>query len=385
MTYKSLIITGLACTLLTISNAQSITWIATDQFYTWGTAISPDGSVVVGYGNLMNPKPFRWTQSSGAVNFYPQSTWARANDVSANGDVIVGIGASRPFRWNNGHLQILYEGEGEATGVSADGSTVVGWYRSSIEGEQRAFRWTSSGFQDLGTLGGQSARAYGVSSDGQVVVGEAYDADPCCPTYLAFRWDPIHGMQSLGFTRESAAYDVSSDGSVVVGTAGQPFRWNMGTVTNLTSMPGVATAVSGNGSIVVGSYTDPDRREVAFRWTTTCGFENLNQVYAHLLNGSRLEYASDISADGRYIVGWGYNATTRRREAFLLDTTPPNCCTEHNGDVDSSGCVDDADLLLVLFNFGVSGSNLGRVDINCDGTVDDADLLIVLFNFGVGC
>ncbi len=58
-------------------------------------------------------------------------------------------------------------------------------------------------------------------------------------------------------------------------------------------------------------------------------------------------------------------------------------CVPTNGDVDGNGCVDDADLLTVLFNFGASGINLA--DINCDGLVDDADLLIVLFNFGSGC
>ena len=50
-----------------------------------------------------------------------------------------------------------------------------------------------------------------------------------------------------------------------------------------------------------------------------------------------------------------------------------------------NGCVDDADLLQVLFAFGQTGSNLGRVDVNCNGVVDDADLLEVLFNFGSGC
>jgi hypothetical protein len=39
----------------------------------------------------------------------------------------------------------------------------------------------------------------------------------------------------------------------------------------------------------------------------------------------------------------------------------------------------------VLFAFGQTGANLGRVDVNCDGVVDDADLLQVLFNFGSGC
>ena len=53
------------------------------------------------------------------------------------------------------------------------------------------------------------------------------------------------------------------------------------------------------------------------------------------------------------------------------------------GDVDDNGCVDDADLLQVLFAFGATGQN--DADVNCDQVVDDADLLIVLFNFGAGC
>jgi hypothetical protein len=52
------------------------------------------------------------------------------------------------------------------------------------------------------------------------------------------------------------------------------------------------------------------------------------------------------------------------------------------GDVNGDGCVDDADLLIVLFNFGNTG---GQGDVNGDNIVDDADLLIVLFNFGAGC
>jgi len=52
------------------------------------------------------------------------------------------------------------------------------------------------------------------------------------------------------------------------------------------------------------------------------------------------------------------------------------------GDVNCDRCVDDADLLQVLFNFGGDDPNS---DINGDGVVDDADLLTVLFNFGSGC
>jgi hypothetical protein len=50
--------------------------------------------------------------------------------------------------------------------------------------------------------------------------------------------------------------------------------------------------------------------------------------------------------------------------------------------VDGNGCVDDADLLAILFNFG---GNDPRYDLNGDNIIDDADLLTVLFNFGSGC
>jgi len=58
--------------------------------------------------------------------------------------------------------------------------------------------------------------------------------------------------------------------------------------------------------------------------------------------------------------------------------------SDHDADIDGNGCVDDADLLAVLFAFGQTGSGLPE-DINCDEVVDDADLLMVLFSFGSGC
>ena len=68
----------------------------------------------------------------------------------------------------------------------------------------------------------------------------------------------------------------------------------------------------------------------------------------------------------------------RRFEGFLLDTGFPR-----RGDVDRNGCVDDADLLQVLFAFGERGYR--NEDLNWDGIIDDADLLQVLFHFGSGC
>ncbi|MER3403219.1 MAG: hypothetical protein C4336_03430 [Armatimonadota bacterium] len=51
--------------------------------------------------------------------------------------------------------------------------------------------------------------------------------------------------------------------------------------------------------------------------------------------------------------------------------------------VNADGCVDDADLLAVLYSFGQRGCAL-EIDPNRDGSVDDADLLTVLFAFGQG-
>lgn len=50
-----------------------------------------------------------------------------------------------------------------------------------------------------------------------------------------------------------------------------------------------------------------------------------------------------------------------------------------NGDADGNNQVEDADLAIVLTNFGGTGSS---ADLNRDSAVDDADLAIVLSSFG---
>jgi len=53
-------------------------------------------------------------------------------------------------------------------------------------------------------------------------------------------------------------------------------------------------------------------------------------------------------------------------------------------DLNGDQCVNDQDLLLVLFAFGTTGDDLPE-DLDGSGTVDDADLLTILFYFGSGC
>ena len=381
--------------------AQSLTWLGTlggNSSEAWG--VSADGSVVVGASRPQSstyPRPFRWTATTGMQDISRAGiVQGIAYGVSADGSVVIGSmdvgGYSRAFRWTpSGGMQDI-DGRrsgysSAAYGVSADGSVVVGEVQSPPY--RRAFYWTATDWmQALGTFGGSDSWAYGVSADGSVVVGSAraHPSGSC-----AFRWTAETGMQNLGVLpggNDSVARGVSADGSVVVGTTfdggtrGRAFRWTASEGTqDLGGLPGSTLiqpwAVSADSSIVVGISMGTGTR--AFRWTASRGMEDLNITYANLLaGGSLLEGAFAISPDGRYIVGDGYNAATRRREAFLLDTGfPPR------GDVNRSGCVDDADLLQVLFVFGERGYRAKDIDWN--GTVDDADLLQVLFRFGDGC
>ena len=309
-----------------------------------------------------------WSQSITWLGVLPNGGWSSAYGVSADGAVVVGYatndaGQYRAFRWTaSGGMQdlgTLGGRESRAYGVSADGRVVVGWATNDA-GQYRAFRWENGVMQDLGTLpGGSLSVAQGVSADGALVVGEA---DNAAGQRRAFRWKNgvMRALGTLGGDL-SVANDVSANGAVVVGWSyddarrQRAFRWTeaSGQMQDLGTPPGTdysaASGVSADGSVVVGtSVNDAAGDKRAFRWTASGGMENLNTTYASLLtNGSYLVSAIAISPDGRYIVGSGYNAATGRDEAFLLDTR----CTL-SGDVNGDGIVDDADLLIVLFNFG---------------------------------
>src|SRR5712692_7787423 len=121
----------------------------------------------------------------------------------------------------------------EAVGVSADGKVIIGKYFLSgtdpacntFGGCTRTFRWTlATGVVDLGVLDATEAEAHALSADGSLIVGEASSR---VAFRRAFIWTAATGMQDLGTPlvpngpdfSVSRAFGISSTGSVIVGEA----------------------------------------------------------------------------------------------------------------------------------------------------------------------
>jgi probable HAF family extracellular repeat protein len=175
------------------------------------------------------------------------------------------------------------------------------------------------------------SRATGISADGSVIVGDTFADSSETP----FRWEngvttPLNiGGGLIGPT----AAAVSSDGRVIVGTgsgagASQSYRLENG-VTELLSSFGrgsSAQAVSGDGSVIVGWADVGDGPPKAFVWDAGHGMRDLQDllqnVYGLDLDGWNLLEATGVSDDGRTIVGWGTSPTSSG-QAFLVTLPEP--------------------------------------------------------------
>lgn len=315
--------------------------LAGGAFESVARSVSADGSVVVGYSiSGAGYQGFRWTPAGGLVGlgFLPNSS--RESDafgVSADGTTIVGwAGFLGAFRWSAGSgltaLGTLIGGNGisvvtqVALAVSADGTAISG-YGNSIRG-QEAFRWTASGgltgLDDSPISTFVYTTASGISGDGSTVVGAG--------SVGAFRVQtPATVLASIG---DGQAYGASSDGSVIVGQRGaagnyQAFRWTSATgQVGLGSLFGLyssgAAATSADGSVIAG-YSASGIGRQAIVWTAPTGMQRLFDILwaqgVTGLDGWTLEEATAISPDGKWIAGFGYNPHGQK-EAFVANLAP---------------------------------------------------------------
>lgn len=314
------------------------------------TALSADGTTVVGTLSGGYGQAFRWSAAGGVVGLgdLPGGNFeSTARGVSGNGEVVVGYSASQygtqAFRWTSAGGMV---GLGDLPGgsnatyardVSADGSVVIvdNW---ALNNSNEAFLWTANGTLGLGYLPSAIWSQVGaISVDGSTVVGGS--------SSQAFRWTSGGGMVGLGdlpggyfYSRADA---VSADGSTVVGasnsggaTTDEAFRWtSSGGMVGLGDLPGglvgsQAQGVSADGSVVVGASftaTSMGNGNEAFIWTEATGMQRLFDVLvaqgATGLSGWTLASVSGISADGLTILGTGYSPLGTQ-EAFLAHISP---------------------------------------------------------------
>lgn len=267
--------------------------------------------------------------------------WTRAGGIRALGDLEGGA----------------FRSVGDA--ISADGLTVVGGSASAAAMANplsatagvflsEAFRWTVANptLTPLGDLPGGAyfSYAFGVSADGNTVVGSSASTKSAANTFSngtpckeAFRWAQIGGMQGLGALQAAAdrrfhseAFSISADGSVIVGysdtalqsSAGTRFhavKWNAaGQITDLGKLSGgtdyaKAYAVSGNGRIIVGESSSTNANGSgnyeAFRYE-----DGVMRGLGDFSGGDFDSRAQAVSDTG-VIVGWG--TTDAGKEAFI--------------------------------------------------------------------
>jgi probable HAF family extracellular repeat protein len=310
---------------------------------TYSSAISGDGSTVMGYGWVCanggtqcsssdTGKAYRWTAATRyqILGSQGSSDFFGAGAVSSDGSVIVGEHPEpnqfAAFRWTpaQGMVQLPMN---IASAVTADGAMVAGgdnW-------------WTTSGQTGIfGPFPGQQDQtsAFGLSGTVQapVAAGAAIKgSDQFGPTFHAFRWTPSGGLEDLGLTTgtQSIGTAISADGSVAVGEATdangfwRAFRWTASTgmvdIGTLGGPESAAFGVNKDGSVIVGSSLTnggSDSNHI-FRWTAKTGMQDVVRVLdaagVHTAdNWVQLTTLAGVSVNGTVMVGYGLSPRTKQ-------------------------------------------------------------------------
>lgn len=366
-----LLLTGAIAALLSVSIGNSATFVPLGDIpggtlESYARAVSANGKVVVGSSGSpfgQSDEAFRWAQPTGMVGIGDHSgppSGSVAYGASADGAVVVGTavlnsGGQQAFRWTEATGMIglgvigglpgnVYS---HANAVSADGSVIVGNSGPvNLSNSARAFRWTqATGIVDIG-LPANTVQAFAsdVSADGSKVVGVAWTDPMGNPTQdiaEAFLWTESSGFHPLGDLPggdfSSTAIGISGDGQVVIGhsnsdAGAEIFRWTAGAgMVSIGPLPsGVlsasAWATNYDGSVIVGEINVGAQSSAASIWDAVHGLRNLQTLlhdqFGVNLPGWKLTAATDVSADGRVIVGTGIDPTGNQ-QAWLVELPVP--------------------------------------------------------------
>jgi probable HAF family extracellular repeat protein len=337
MSFQRAVRTLIVFSILAVSVAQSLAAtgqgpefqgvgdLAGGTFYSEVRAISPDGKWIAGETNGSNGYVAFYAPVGGTITPLPNMDGggvpSTAEDISNNG-VIAGYGI-RTQPW------LAYRG-------STDGSAP----------------------QSLGYLDSDPfSRAFAVSQDGQVIVGDVESS----AGLQAFRWTSATGMVGIGDlpggTFQSFARGISGDGSTIVGVGtdaslSQATRWTPSGIQGLGTIFGTgsssANAASYDGSVVVG--VDESSGTRAFRWTAASGMVDIGRPA-----GANYAAAEDVSDDGSIVTGFSGISGSNVEHAFVsINGATPRTLE---------------DLIQNGYHLPITGWTLTDALVNSDGTV----------------
>jgi len=335
--------------LWTSLNANVVTVLNQGTTGSWGWAMS--NGVVVGPSWTATVHASAWDSNGTFIDLNPPFTaWSNAFSVShpSQASLFVTVGIAlytnvyHAVAWAEPNANNLIDLHPTGAGQSfAFGINDAGQVCGAVD-NQAAF-WNDyqdpASYQNIHPAGASASFALAVAANGQVGGFAVFDG-----TEHAYLWDPATGN----------AIDLHPP-----------------TATGDSEVLGIFSPPGGGGVIPVGfAYFNGEQH--AMLWFCAGGGLDLHPA---LPAGYTLSWARGVwmDSDGTIYVS-GAAGDASHSEAIVWVIAP-----DTNGD----GCMDDADLLAILLNFGLVGCS--PYDLNGDGAVDDGDLLIALFNFGNGC
>ncbi|MBY0456415.1 MAG: hypothetical protein K2V38_03700 [Gemmataceae bacterium] len=191
-------------------------------------------------------------------------------------------------------------------GLSRDGSAAAGW--SQATGAFAGWRWTSAG--GLQFLPG-FVTARGISGDGNTVVGTGLSGDTTALVWhngVTTTLPEAPGSSGVPYIQ---AWGTNFDGSIVVGgSRSNAAVWRNGQGTAIPLLPVVpgqfvqqiATDLSNDSNVILGSAFFTSSPDTAFIWTPTRGTELLSSYFASYgvsLPAGQSIFSATVTTDGR--------------------------------------------------------------------------------------
>lgn len=317
-----------------LTDAHTGASVVTSRTYTQG--VSANGTTSVGYTGTFQPYKIVGTTYTPLSNL-SGGGYAYAFAADSTGNRIVGLAhngsVEQAVLWTGTNVPILLDGTASfgssaATGISANGNTIVGYGFNAMSTFDDAFYYRTGTITSLYSFfAGQASRAAGVSADGNLIVGTAGDYLPGPSSANGFIFNittsaltivdasahlPAFATAGLTLTQLNA---ISGNGLVTVGYAYSDTvsstptdalafsRTSTGTYTALGKLGGVfswsiARAVSNDGSVIVGQSLNAANKSEAFVYQT-----GTMAGLGFLGTGDESD-ATGVSADGSVIVGY---------------------------------------------------------------------------------